>query len=92
MGNKDTDGHTSQFILQAGDRCQYLPVTPCNHIIVFPQMRVKASAAVLISIWQIYKLTPALVTQNIQRAIAEQAIKIVRVSALMAWKVFTFFM
>ena len=52
-------------------------------------VRIETQTAVFIAVWQVHKRTAAAVSQNVQRAIAEQAVEIIRISLWMAGKVFT---
>ena len=53
-------------------------------------MRIQAFAAVLYAVLRVDEVATAAVTQNIQWAIAEQAVEIVRVSLCVTGKVFAF--
>ena len=59
-------------------------------VVIAPAMGLQAIGAILNAIGQIPECAAALVTQGIKGAIAEQAIKILRVRALMAGEIFTF--
>lgn len=52
-------------------------------------VRVQTETAIFVPVWQVHKRTPAAVSQNVQRAIAEQAIEIVRIGFWVTGKVFT---
>lgn len=68
---------------------QYFLISICDGIIVFVLVRVQTETAVFVAIWQVHKRTTAAVSQNVQRAIAEQAIEIVRIGLWVTGKVFT---
>ena len=53
---------------------------------IFP-MKERACRAILGAIIRIGESAPAIRAEGIERAIAEQAIELIRVDALMAWKV-----
>ena len=53
-------------------------------------MGLQAIGAILNTVGQILESTAAFVTQSIQGAIAEQAVKMLRVHILVARKIFTF--
>ncbi len=64
------------------------PISSGNGVIVFPQMRIQALTAIFISIRKIGELSSALIAQNIQRAVAKQAVEIMRVRPGVAREIF----
>lgn len=77
------------FLLFLGKLCQQFPFMQ-DMIICILAMRDHTKAAILRAIFRIAEITPASITQRIQRTIAEKAIKIFLVCYSMAWKIFTF--
>jgi len=67
-------------------------VFACNIAKIIPLVGKAAFAAVLNALFCVMKITSALVTQGIQRAVAEKAVKIFGVICFMAGKVFTVLM
>lgn len=67
-----------------------LLVFPRDVFICSPAVRNHAAATVLNSVFKVSKITPAFIAQRIQRAVAEQTVKIIFVLYIMAWEVFTF--
>lgn len=63
----------------------------CNIPIVIRFMGKCTAAAILNPIFQEYGIPSAFLSQRIQRAIAEQAVKLLLVNPLMTGKKFTFF-
>ena len=58
--------------------------------VIFPPMGAQAPGAVLDARVRIGKAAAAFIAEGIQGAVAEQAVEILLVSALMAWEIFTF--
>ena len=54
-------------------------------------MRQKTGAAILYAIVRIFEVSAAFTAKGVQRAIAEQTVKVFRICSLMAGEILTFF-
>lgn len=60
--------------------------------VIFPSVGNQAARAVLDSVFCITEIPAAFLSQRVQRTVAEQAVEVLRIRALMTGKIFTFFM
>ena len=60
--------------------------------VIFPSVGNQAARAVLDPVFCITEIPAAFLSQRVQRTVAEQAVEVLRIRALMTGKIFTFFM
>ena len=71
---------------------QALSVFSGDISVIFPSVGNQAARAVLDPVFCITEIPAAFLSQRVQRTVAEQAVEVLRIRALMTGKIFTFFM